>query len=39
MAYIMFAPDELPKPFKLVYQYPSDPPDICPRGYSGGENR
>jgi flagellar FliL protein len=32
MAYIMFAPDELPKPFKLVYQYPSDPPDYLPPG-------
>lgn len=32
MAYIMFAPDELPKPFRLVYQYPVSTPEYLPPG-------
>lgn len=32
MAYIMFAPDEMPKPFRLVFQYPEDPPAYFPPG-------
>jgi flagellar FliL protein len=32
MAYIMYAPDEFPKPFKLVYQYPEEPPKYLPPG-------
>ena len=33
MAYIMFAPDDFPKPFRLVYQYPVDQPSYMPLGY------
>jgi len=32
MAYIMFAPDEMPKPFRLVYQYPVNTPEYLPPG-------
>lgn len=32
MAYIMFAPDEMPKPFRLVYQYPATTPEYLPPG-------
>lgn len=32
MAYIMFAPDDMPKPFRLVFQYPEDPPAYLPPG-------
>ncbi|HZW05166.1 MAG TPA: flagellar basal body-associated FliL family protein [Anaerolineaceae bacterium] len=32
MAYIMFAPDEMPKPFRLVYQYPEESPKYLPPG-------
>lgn len=32
MAYIMFAPDEFPKPFRLVYQYAESVPGYMPSG-------
>jgi flagellar basal body-associated protein FliL len=32
MAYIMFAPDEFPKPFRLVYQYSESVPGYLPTG-------
>lgn len=32
MAYIMFAPDDLPKPFRLTYQYPLNAPSYMPVG-------
>ena len=32
MAYIMFAPDEMPKPFRLVYQFAGNPPNYLPPG-------
>src|SRR6266540_2366875 len=31
-AYIVFAPDNLPKPFQLVYQYPTPSPTLTHAG-------